>query len=70
MSNLNNNYFENNNLFSLNDNRLEILDKIDQETLYKKIRHAIEKMKEHYNYYYMGDKSKLKSKYNSFNINY
>ena len=65
MSNLNNGYFENNNnLFSLNDNKLEILNKIDQETLYKKIRYAIEKMKEHYNNYYIGDKSKLKSKYN------
>ena len=64
MSNLNNGYFENNNnTLSLNDNKLEILDKIDQETLYKKIKDAIEKMKEYYNYYYMGDKSKLKSKY-------
>ena len=64
MSNLNTCYFENNNnTLSLNDNKLEILDKIDQETLYKKIKDAIEKMKEYYNYYYMGDKSKLKSKY-------
>ena len=45
-------------------NNLEILDNIDEVTLYKKIRYAIEKMKEHYNNYYIGDKSKLKSKYN------
>ncbi len=58
----NNNYYGNNNAFSLNDNKFEIFEILDQETLYKKIRYAIEKMKEHYCYYYMGDKSKLKSK--------
>ena len=58
----NNNYYGNNNAFSLNDNKFEIFEFLDQETLYKKIRYAIEKMKEHYCYYYMGDKSKLKSK--------
>ena len=60
----NNNYYGNNNAFSLNDNKFEIFEFLDQETLYKKIRYAIEKMKEHYCYYYMGDKSKLKSKNN------
>jgi RNA recognition motif-containing protein len=60
----NNNYNGNNNAFSLNDNKFEIFEFLDQETLYKKIRYAIEKMKEHYCYYYMGDKSKLKSKNN------
>ena len=62
----NNNYYGNNNAFSLNDNKFEIFEILDQETLYKKIRYAIEKMKEHYCYYYMGDKSKLKSKNNIF----
>ena len=62
----NNNYYGNNNAFSLNDNKFEIFEFLDQETLYKKIRYAIEKMKEHYCYYYMGDKSKLKSKNNIF----
>ena len=62
----NNNYYGNNNAFSLNDNKFEIFEFLDQETLYKKIRYAIEKIKEHYCYYYMGDKSKLKSKNNIF----
>ena len=62
----NNNYYGNNNAFSLNDNKFEIFEFLDQETLYKKIRYAIEKMKEHYCYYYMGDKSKLKNKNNIF----
>ena len=44
-------------------NNLEILDNIDEVTLYKKIKQAIENMKNHYYYYYMGDKSKLKGKY-------
>ena len=62
--NSNNNYYNynKNNNFSLNDNNLESLDKLDQETLYQKIRNAIKKMKEHYCYYYIGDRSKLKCK--------
>ena len=58
----NNNYYGNNNAFSLNDNKFEIFEFLDQETLYKKIRYAIEKMKEHYCYYYIGDRSKIKCK--------
>ena len=46
----------------MNDNNLEILDKLDEETLYQKIGYAIKKMKEHYDYYYIGDRSKLKCK--------
>ena len=61
-SNINNFNYNKNHTFSMNDNNLEILNKLDEETLYQKIGYAIKKMKEHYDYYYIGDRSKLKCK--------
>jgi RNA recognition motif-containing protein len=63
LNNINNTNYYNKNQYSFYNN-LEILeDNLDEINLYKKIKQAIEKMKNHYNYNYMGDKSKLRSKY-------
>jgi hypothetical protein len=61
-SNINNNDINNDYNKFLN-NQIEIFEKLDEFNLYKKIKQAIEKMKEHYYNNFMGDKSKLKSKY-------
>ncbi len=60
-SNINNND-TNNDYNKFLNNQIEIFEKLDEFNLYKKIKQAIEKMKEHYYNNFMGDKSKLKSK--------
>ena len=60
-SNINNND-TNNDYNKFLNNQIEIFEKLDEFNLYKKIKQALEKMKEHYYNNFMGDKSKLKSK--------